>query len=118
MYTYVCVYAICIKPHKNLIFASQLKMKLMSGKVLPNKLRLCYVDNQTAHQSESQGEDAYADELETVMGGLRQHWVNLGDPSMFSDHCSLAKYSRELKGMELGGMKKHIFSNQKPGLLK
>ena len=62
---------------------------------------LCYVDDQIAHQRDCQGEDAYSDDLETVVGEPRRQWVDLPDPSMFSDHRSLAKYFRELKVMEL-----------------
>ena len=35
------------------------------------------------------------------MDKLRRQWVNVPDLSMFSDHRSLAKYSRELKVVEL-----------------
>ena len=71
------------------------------GKAVVRQAQTCYVDDQIAHQSDCQGEDAYSDDLETVMGELRRQWVDLPDPSMFSDHRSLAKYSRELKVMEL-----------------
>ena len=71
------------------------------GKVVARQAQTCYVDDQIAHQSDCQGEDAYSEDLEIVMGELRRQWVDLPDPSMFSDHRSLAKYSRELKVMEL-----------------
>ena len=35
------------------------------------------------------------------MGKLRRQWVDLPDLSMFSDYRNLAKYSRELKVVEL-----------------
>ena len=71
------------------------------GKVVATQAQTYYVDDQIAHQSDCQRENAYLDDLETVMGELRRQWVDLPDSSMFSDHCSLAKYSRELKVMEL-----------------
>ena len=71
------------------------------GKVVARQAQTCYVDDQIAHQSDCQGEDAYSEDLEIVMGELRRQWVDLPDPSMFSDHRSLAKYSREIKVMEL-----------------
>ena len=71
------------------------------GKFVARQPQTCYVDNQIAHQSDGQGEGAYSNDLKTVMGELGQQWVNLPDSSMFSDHLSFAKYSRELKVMEL-----------------
>ena len=35
------------------------------------------------------------------MGELRRQWVDLPGPPMFSDHRSLAEYSRKIKVMEL-----------------
>ena len=40
------------------------------GKVVARQAQTCYVDDQIAHQSGCQGEVAYADELETVIGQL------------------------------------------------
>ena len=71
------------------------------GEVVARQAQTCYVDDQIAHQSDYQGENAYSDDLETVISELRRQWVDLSDSSMFSDHRSLAKYSRELKVMEL-----------------
>ena len=71
------------------------------GKVVARQAQTCYVDDQIAHQSDCQGENAYLDDLETVVSELRRQWVDLSDPSMFSDYRSLAKYSRELQVMKL-----------------
>ena len=76
-------------------------MKMIVGKVVARQAQTCHVNDQIVHQSDCQEEDAYSDDLETVMDELRQQWVDLLDSSMFSDHRSLAKYSRELRVMEL-----------------
>ena len=60
-------------------------------KVVARQAQTCHVNDQIVHQSDCQEEDAYSDDLETVMGELRQQWVDLPDPSMFSDHRSLAE---------------------------
>ena len=41
-------------------------------KAVATQAQTCSVDDQIAHQSDCQGEDAYSDDLETVVGELRR----------------------------------------------